>query len=87
MICFFFAVFFKLLPKLKMIFSNSDDCIGKTTPNPITLKPVSMKKNLEVNKKKIFSGQKRVKSVVLVLQFHTFSDHSANTQLVRIKLK
>ena len=57
---FFFAVLFKLLPKISD-FINSDDCIGKITSNSIRLKPVLFKKRFEVNKKQIIFCKKKEK--------------------------
>ena len=49
-----------LFPKLSD-FVNSDDCIGKITTNSIKLQPLFIQKRFKVNKKHIFSGEKKEK--------------------------
>ena len=50
---FFFALFFKLLPKFSDII-NSDDCMGKIISKYNKLNPVFIQKKILVNKETDF---------------------------------
>ena len=54
---FYFAVFYKLLPKCRD-FMNFDDCIGKITSKAIRLNLVFIKKKIEFNKKIDYYSEK-----------------------------
>ena len=69
---FYFAVFFKLLPKFSD-FINYDDSVGKMTSKSIRLYPVFIKKSFNLIKKGIISGEKMKNSGNYIYDYaHSF---------------
>ena len=77
--------FFKLYPKFTD-FTNSDDCIRKTTSKSIRLYPVCIKKKLKFNFKKglIIVKKWTIQIFIAIIMFTSPSERIFNTSLFLI---